>query len=177
MISGNNYASSIANASYYFSKYASCWGWATWSDRWKSYYDQDMVKWKNNKKKNFFLEKNENKFAKIFNLVSENKINTWDYQWLFAMLNNNLLQIVPKVNLVSNIGFGKGATNTHSKFHWNANRLTSSINFPLVHPKEIRTNHFFDSFYLNNFLFPSKLCSVKNKIKNFIQNLFIKKNF
>jgi hypothetical protein len=90
------------------------------------------------------------------------------------MLNNNLLQITPKVNLVSNIGFGYGATNTHSKIHWGASRVTSRINFPLVHPKKTKANIFFDTFYLNNLLFPSKFCSLKNKIKIFAKNLFKK---
>jgi hypothetical protein len=154
MISGNNFVDRDFKDSYYFSKYASCWGWATWSDRWKSHYDVDMKKWKS--KKFSFFNKNERFFIKIFNSVYTGKDKSWDYQWLFAMLNNNLLQITPKINLVSNIGFGDNATNTHSKHHWGANRRTSSINFPLVHPKATEANIFLDALYLNNFLFPSK---------------------
>lgn len=158
MISGNNYIGGNFKDSYYFSRYASCWGWATWSDRWKSYYDVDMKKWKDIKKnkKLSFLKQKEKFFIDIFDGVYAGKNNTWDYQWLFAMLNNNLLQITPKVNLVSNIGFGNNATNTHSKDHWGANRSTSMINFPLVHPKATEANIFLDALYLNNFLFPSK---------------------
>ena len=176
MISGNNYVGSNFKASYYFSKYASCWGWATWSDRWKSYYDADMKIWKDIKKKKkfLFLKKDERPFIKLFDSVYKNKINTWDYQWLFAMLNNNLLQITPKVHLVANIGFGHGATNTHSKLHWGANCATSNMTFPLVHPKKTRVNIFLDNFYLNNFLFPPKFRSFKSKIKIFTENLFNK---
>jgi hypothetical protein len=135
-----------------------------------------MKKWEDIKKnqKFFFLKKSERSFIKLFDSVYKNKINTWDYQWLFAMLNNNLLQITPKVNLVSNIGFGYGATNTHSKIHWGANRVTSRINFPLVHPKKTKVNLFLDSVYLNNFLFPSKFRSLTNKIKIFTKNLLKK---
>jgi hypothetical protein len=178
MISGNNYVGDIDNDSYYFSKYASCWGWATWSDRWKCHYDPDMKKWKNIKKRknSLFMKKNDSRFIKIFDLVYDNKINTWDYQWMFAMLNKNLLQITPKVNLVTNIGFGNHATNTHSKFHWGANRSTTSINFPLIHPKKKKINYFYDNFYLSNFLFPTRFCSLKNKIKIFIIN-FLKIKF
>lgn len=178
MISANNFVGSITKDSYYFSKFASCWGWATWADRWNRYYDVDMKKWRNVRigKKKFFFKKKEKNLIKIFDLVYENKINTWDYQWMFAMLNNNLLQITPNINLVKNIGFGKNATNTHSKFHWGANRSTAGINFPLYHPKTVKINHYIDNIYLNNFLFPSRLRSLKNKIKIFILN-FLKIQF
>ncbi len=42
--------------------------------------------------------------TKIFNEAYSGKINTWDTQWGYACLMSGGLCIVPKVNLVSNIG-------------------------------------------------------------------------
>jgi hypothetical protein len=59
--------------------------------------------------------------------------NAWDYQWLYTHLKNNALTIIPHVNLMSNIGFGPGATHTTE-----ANPAlavpASAMEFPLRHP-------------------------------------------
>jgi hypothetical protein len=57
----------------------------------------------------------------------------WDYQWLYTHLKNSALTIIPRVNLVANIGFGPGATHTaevDSRFTPPA----KAIQFPLLHP-------------------------------------------
>ena len=41
---------------------------------------------------------------KAFDGAYERRINTWDIQWGYSCLFNNALSIVPRVNLVSNIG-------------------------------------------------------------------------
>jgi len=45
----------------------------------------------------------------------EKKIETWDYQWTYAIFKNDGLCINPRVNLVSNIGFHSGAMHTRNK--------------------------------------------------------------
>lgn len=40
------------------------------------------------------------------------KIDTWDYQWSYTCLKNELYAIRPNVNLVNNIGFNSAATHT-----------------------------------------------------------------
>lgn len=60
--------------------------------------------------------------------------NIWDYQWQFACRINSGLVIVPAVNLVSNIGFGVGSTNT-SHLSPGRDLRCEEIELPLVHPE------------------------------------------
>jgi hypothetical protein len=55
------------------------------------------------------------------------------------------LTVTPRVNLVSNIGFGDAATHTRGADDAKANLPTRSLSFPLTHPAEIRAHHEFDA--------------------------------
>ncbi|MEI6553566.1 MAG: glycosyltransferase family 2 protein [bacterium] len=143
MISGNNFQfGKIKNEySYYFSRYAHIWGWATWRRVWNKY-DVDISSWPKIKEtsglKKVFNNYRDNLYwSSIFNDVYNNKIDTWDYQWSYTLFTNNYLSVMPSVNLVSNIGFGEnGSTHTKriSKF---SNIPTVEIPFPLKEPAEI----------------------------------------
>jgi len=80
----------------------------------------------------------------IFDAMHENRgPNTWDYQWLYTCLKNNSLTIVPRVNLVANIGFGQGSTHTGSI----DSRLmppVRTVEFPLEHPSSFIPLHSMD---------------------------------
>jgi hypothetical protein len=47
--------------------------------------------------------------------VFDNEINTWDYQWTYALFNRRGLSVTPNVNLITNIGFNRDATHTLNK--------------------------------------------------------------
>jgi hypothetical protein len=101
---------------YYFTTYGLIWGWATWRRAWKKYKfdvneydDKDIQK---TLKKYFKLRQQYDYWLRIYYSMKERKIDTWDYQWCLAQWFNNGYNIVSKVNLVSNIGFGKFATHT-----------------------------------------------------------------
>lgn len=102
---------------YYYSRYSHIWGWASWKSAWKKY-DFKIKEWENIQSKNnlniiFETEKNQyNYWANIFNIVVKGEIDTWDYQWQFAIWNNYGMGILPNKNLVINIGFGVNATHT-----------------------------------------------------------------
>ena len=72
-------------------------------------------------------------WSNIFQLVYENKIDTWDYPWTFSCWIQNGLAIIPSVNLVSNIGFGPESTHTKGKSK-SANMAVADMDFPLRHP-------------------------------------------
>ena len=67
----------------------------------------------------------------------------WDYKFTLSIFMNNTLAILPKTNLVSNIGDGVNATNckTEGPFH---NLPTNEMRFPLLHPKRIYKLHWAD---------------------------------
>lgn len=161
-ISGNNFQfGERTNDSYYFSRYPNIWGWATWKRAWK-YYDFEMKLWQQFEKQNMLKTILPEVYAfeyweRIFKSVIEGKINNiWSYQWTFACWVQGSLSITPKVNLVSNIGFGTDATNTknqHGKFtQMFSNVPTKSIDFPLQHPK-IMVRHREADIFLQKKLF------------------------
>ena len=116
-ISGFNALNKVSlKESYYFAKFGSIWGWATWKRAWKNY-DLNMSGWLKVKEeklyKNFCDSYLEEKWrVKVFDRAYNDKYNTWDYQWSFAKLINDGLSIVPTNNLIDNIGFGENATHT-----------------------------------------------------------------
>lgn len=115
-ISGTNFlkGQSRTNASYYFSKYPVIWGWATWRRAWL-YYDVELKRWPEYKHLILSLcdDRDEQKlWGGIFDLAFNGAVDVWSYQWLYACWSQSGLSIAPVSNLVSNLGFGAGATHT-----------------------------------------------------------------
>lgn len=140
MISGDNFqfGRRYGDDSYYFSKYFHIWGWATWKDRWAESYDVTMAKWATVRDEGRLVdlvgEGRESKYwGEIFERVYRGGIDTWDYQWVFANWVNGRLNIVPAVNLISNIGFGQNATHTTGASELE-NLPITPIKFPIHHP-------------------------------------------
>ena len=176
VVSGNNFLENkvTINESYYFSKYNHCWGWGSWARAWK-HYDKNLIKWNSFKKskswKNKFHIALERKYwEKIFNLCYKKKIDSWAYPWLYSIWIKNGLSILPKSNLVKNIGFNLDASHTFS--HKKFNFLTKKIEKKIVHPKKIKINHLADEYTLRNFF------CIKNFLWpyrfSYLLNLFLK---
>ena len=143
IISGDNFqfGRKYGEDSYYFSKYVHIWGWATWRDRWAGSYDVAISSWPRVRDEGRLIDlvgnADEAKYwSKIFERVFRGEIDTWDYQWLFANWLQGRLNIMPRVNLISNIGFGSGATHTTGGGEL-ANMTVESMSFPLLHPLAI----------------------------------------
>lgn len=147
--------------SYYSSKIAEIWGWATWADRWKNYkfdltdYSVDYVK---NFSKRYSVR---HYWTGILNLMKEHKINTWDYQWVLEIVKNNGICLAPTKNLITNIG----ATGTHYEDN---SESESDILFlpncdlgPIVHPANIEINNtLMDKIYLKLFNIKKKFIKI-----------------
>ncbi len=138
-ISGSNLqlGRKFTEYSYYFSRYPITWGWASWRRAW-NFYDVGMKLWLEIREKGLLFDILENKrevsyWGNIFEKVYQGKIDTWDYQWLFACWLQRGLTILPDVNLVSNIGFGSSGTHTKGK-NILANLERKQITFLLMHP-------------------------------------------
>jgi hypothetical protein len=138
-VSGNNFQfnKKRTNYSYYFSRFPHCWGWASWRRAWE-YYDDDMELWQEIKKGDWLKDILGNKLSelywrRIYDLVNEGKINSWAYRWQYSCWLQNGLTILPNINLVSNIGFGKNSTHTKIKDR-TTNIPSYPMQFPLKHP-------------------------------------------
>lgn len=142
-IAGTNFISlqKPEHNSYFFSAFVNVWGWASWRRAWINY-DDKINDWPNLSKGDFLLkilqnEKSVKYWNTILQEVYEEKINSWAYRWLFSCWQNDGLIIIPAVNSVTNIGFGKEATNTKGPGKRSAVNPSNEIVFPLKHPKNI----------------------------------------
>jgi hypothetical protein len=126
-ISGNNfqYGRVRGGASYYYSQYTHCWGWASWARAWECF-DRTL-------------------------LSPDSRPYVWDGEWLLAVRQHRGVAVLPNVNLVQNIGFGADATHTR-KIERYAGLPAEDIDFPLRHPSRIAVDHRADTLtYYANF--------------------------
>lgn len=151
MISGSNFSSSYTRTdrSYHFSKYSMIWGWASWRDRWAESYDVNLLDWPRIRDEKRLADMLGNKrevryWRKIFERLYCGEIDSWAYQWGFANLLGKRMSIVPKVNLISNIGCGENATHTTNSESRLANLERNPISFPVIHPNDISIDVYAD---------------------------------
>lgn len=184
-INGCNLGYSLPEeASYSFTRFVNMWGWATWK-RSAQKVDYQMAEWKNkNNKYNFLQDRLKNKKSNagkhkwylhwlfLFNQI--NKIDTWDYQWIYTCLNGNGLCIFPQKNLVNNLGFGADATHTIKSEAPLANLEAFDIKFPLVTPKSREIDQVFEDEYLKKVWEPVSYLSL---IKLFLRGVFLTKKY
>ncbi len=140
------------NESYYMSRLPIIWGWASWRRAWKKY-DLKMTEWPRYRDSKKFRDTLPSFAAQLhyrnqMNRTYKGKIDTWDYQWMFALWDSNGLCVIPTKNLVRNIGFGPEAT--HTLFYDPSyDSPVSSMEFPLIHPSTgVEVNGAFDKIWL-----------------------------
>lgn len=114
---------------FFFSTHMSCWGWATWSDRWKK------LK-KINKKQTYFNIKK--KFRKEFEFLTagsylglllnyKKKINTWAVYWYYSIFISKGITVTPYKTLAINTGFKYNSENTKINYYKKHKILESTI--------------------------------------------------
>ncbi len=162
--------------SYFFSKYDLKWGWATWKDRWQ-YQDMYTTDWPQMKKTNFLKKISpDNRFVKlyweaIFDQIHRNPYLAWDTQFTYQMLKRGLLTIVPKKNIVLNIGYGEEASSTKWGIPEHIKSLKLwELDFPLIHPKEIKINEPYDRLVVNIHFEINLMTVLRFKFRNFLES-------
>jgi len=173
LISGNNFLPDMKgyDHSYYFSRYTHMWGWATWKRTWDMV-DLEMKDWlefrKNMGLKNIFQKKVQiNYWDKIFDSMSNAQSKQhWDYKLLLYSFMNNTLTILPRVNLVSNIGAGADGTNNKKSTLQN-NIPAKNIDFPLKHPDFILKLWWADE-YTESKIFSGRIGKIKKRLSKFL---------
>lgn len=125
-------------AAYYFSRYAHVWGWATWRRAWQ-HYDVNVSRWPSMRSAmlKLFDEDREKRFWRsIGDAVYAGKIDTWDYQWALACMEQGGFATVPNINLITNIGFGPDATHTAHMSKLSAMPV-GALTLPISHPSMV----------------------------------------
>jgi hypothetical protein len=155
-ITGNNFQRDMNGYpySYYFSKYNHIWGWATWRRAWLCYDDTmnlypkfvDYNSFKALSSSCEFLDYWKGELDKVY----QRTLDTWDYVWMFSCWANSGLTCTPRVNLVSNIGFGDDATHCLASNSNCSNLSRFDIEIPLMHPPLIVSNTDADAYVTEN---------------------------
>lgn len=160
----------------FFSHYNHIWGWATWKRAWRNY-DLEMNDlegfFQRGTIKHIFPEKVEQDYwSKKLRQAQSGEIKSWDFQWTFALWNNDGVAIVPGSNLISNIGFGSGAIHTKDKNHFLSNRPVYPFDIiKLKRPNTIRIDRITEKFDFENVFYPPFYKRVLNKIKLWIASV------
>jgi hypothetical protein len=178
-VSGSNnllYYSNEIKYSYCYSRYPVMWGWATWKRAWEKY-SFTMDNWidclEGGWLDRFFDDK---RATYVWNRnlkdVYANQY-SWGYQWFFTCWTQSGLAVMPKVNLVSNIGFGDSATHTSDPNNPWASLPVEALSFPLQHPPFIIRDTFADNHLQNTQFDPSKI----NRLSMSISKLLVEQSF
>ena len=132
--------------SYFFGP-GCCWGWATWKRAWKNMdfkltfmkdeYSMRCVE----RKYPFYKNARQEGTDRLKKINAGEKLTSWTFQSGMASALQSQMAIIPKVNLISNIGLtanSEHAVNNLKKLDYKTrkyfNAKTYSVGFPLKHP-------------------------------------------
>ena len=155
MISGTNLIRDHKiDAPYTFSCFSSIWGWATWARAWKDY-DVDVKDWPELKKKGTLKTVQGDGFAYMFltkhiDSVYTHEKDTWDIQWDYCRHTHHGLGIVPRENLIRNIGFDREDA-THTTWHTEEDFSYGTVEFPLKKILPIKRDVEYDRAYIKKY--------------------------
>jgi hypothetical protein len=158
MISGANFQppNTQGNHFAYLSRIPHIWGWATWRRAWQNYdfnLNELPAALLSNKWKTFHQDMEICYYwFRIFIQCWLRKIDTRDYQWVFAIMNNKGLCIAPGINLVRNIGINENSTHTKGGFAPNIPDEFYIQKWKLMGEKEVSEQPKFDNYTLNKIL-------------------------
>lgn len=164
LIGGQNFLANDMQMleSYYFSQYPHIWGWASWRRAWSNY-NKELVGleifYAKKLQKCYISQAQQRHLVEQLNLIKHNKLNTWDYQWLFSILDADAFAVTPTRNLVINLGFRNQSTHTFLKDNKKEATELKGISFPLNHPGKLEINYQADYISFKNVLSksPSRL--------------------
>ena len=154
MIAGYNpLTHRIGNGDYYASSTVQIWGWATWR-RAIAKFDFKMERYHafraNGRIAESMKEKRHRKhFLSRFDAYANGDSSGWDYQWLFSVLDQRGICLIPCNNLVKNIGFGPDSTFAANSASYHAHRKTVPMPLPPKAPSSLEPNQRTDAAILD----------------------------
>lgn len=145
------------NTDYFFTKGGAIWGFAIWRRTYKAFYDMNYGS------DNYVLNRimnnaKENKqfFKSIYEYLNNENYGghkaSFEFFLGLAKYSQNQLNIVPKRNMVCNIGYGSDAANTNLELKFLPKRAqqffnmkTHEMTFPIKHPKYVVDDTIFET--------------------------------
>ena len=183
LITGMNHLNTFdkVKSDYFFAKVGSIAGWATWKRVWDlvdfdmNYLsDEEVIRVFENIDKYEPVRRGAYKKAceKKEILNRGGKLTSWSTQFGIVAILNSPLIIVPKVNLMSNIGLTAESANSVRSIKLVPRRQRPlyrlklfEMEFPLKHPQFIVDDYEYDTL-VHNFMSPPKVISIFNKIES-----------
>lgn len=127
------------NASYGFIRDPLIWGWATWRRAWK-HFDHTMSEWPQMRRSQEFARLFPDRVERRVRRESFDRylagVDAWAFKWKYTVQTHGGLVAVPRVNLISNIGWNRpDATHTTG----NSMRAAKPVRaiLPLAHPTKV----------------------------------------
>lgn len=156
------------NYDYFFSKYGHPPGWGTWKRAWQ-YFDLSAQVQKKHLSKSFLKTITNSSsearyFRNKFKRINKNGINnnTWDTIASYMHRSNNWLYIIPRVNLISNIGTDGLHARGKTKYHYtefDSNFIAKN------HPVSIHCNIEYDKHHFKTYINKKKPLFIRIIIK------------
>ncbi|MGX9418441.1 hypothetical protein ACWU4D_13925 [Vibrio sp. WJH972] len=160
-----HYPGCVPEFDYFFTKYSSGWGWATWKRAW-SHYDDKFLS--HSHRSIFFnicsyLGSYRAGIYWLFRLrqVLSGRKSAWDYCWMINCFLNKGVHISPSQNMVINSGFGENSTHTSCPEPYTPNTYGNKISFPISKRTQFTSNKLADT-WVEDHLF-SKSFSIRMK--------------
>lgn len=148
MVSGCNHLQRYeTDSSCCFTARVYTWGWATWRRAWKRYCD-DGSEWERIQRDGTLAKvypaRTRYYVKKELNYYFRRGKCPWDYLWWISCMGVGGLCAVPRVNLITNEGFGEDATHTQDQGDYKGDVF--EIEFPLRFPDKVERDQNFDRF-------------------------------
>ncbi len=168
--------------SYCFAKTAATLGWGTWRRVWEKYdfhaeraqdaYCRELLYGEFPTRR--IAERRISDWKRAARETREKKVNYWDIQFGLLKYTGSYLCVVPRHNLIYNIGVGAGSTHTeNSKAEvWKRGRVlfmpTEDMAFPLSHPDYVICDRRYDKEVFK-IVFPGKVKKIFRKVKRVLR--------
>ncbi|BBV30245.1 hypothetical protein I6M86_08120 [Citrobacter cronae] len=187
-VCGSNYLEECSpenNADYIFSKNMLPCGWASWRDKFNSFYDGELSLYSNEAKrmlKGRYINKKLYR-QDMYNIEYEldfkklhGRFYSWDYQMSFSLRVHDVYSIIPKYNQIKNIGVDNNSTHggtslSNVMVERFCERKTKELNFPLTHPKHVAIDENIESA-LTDIIIDPTFYTFKSRLSRLIRNVF-----
>jgi len=172
--------------SYFLSKIGRVWGIGLWKRSWRLYNDEMEDFYSLSRKESYnsyFFNKRYKYYLEIFwKAIIEGKLDSWAMKMIYTAIKNNMYFIIPKVNLVNNIGINNKASNMSLQSYY---KDYGKI-IPIKHPPKLSYRKEIDIIYFDNLLaggwirlwciklYLSSSKSLKNVIEFLMKKIFSK---
>ncbi len=160
--------------SYYFSRIHCVWGWATWKRVWQ-HYSFKLPSWQQIKEQSLLehywaTRRNYDHISAHLEMILDGRVDSWDFQLVVSLALQNQLIIHPKHNLIENIGAGRDAH--HNKLKTKLNNIkTHEIGWPLVHPKHMVSQSYYDFLIEKSYTHHKIFIKIKSILFPIIKNI------